>query len=328
LTDVKRGAAAFFLVILSLSAWMTPAFAQQSTYPSKPIRILVPLVPGGLTDLMSRVIGQKISESWGQPTIVDNRPGASGQIASDIVAKATPDGHTLVSVSLAHAVNASIYSKLPYDTVRDFTPVIYLADTPQILFVTPQLKVSSVRELIALAKAKPGGLNFSSGGVGGSSHMAMELFRYTVGIDLQHIPYKGGAQATLELVANRVELNFGQWVSSGRFIKSGQLRALGVSTPKRIAVLPDTPTIAESGVPKFESRSWYGILAPAKLPKPILTKLHSEITRIVSGPDFGAKFASEAVVFGDMTSDQFSEFIKDEIRRYAAVVKAAKLTTD
>lgn len=328
LTNASRSAAGLVIFMLSLSAWMRPGFAQQLTYPSKPIRILVPLVPGGLTDLMSRVIGQKLSEGWGQPTIVDNRPGASGQIASDIVAKATPDGHTLVSVSLAHAVNASIYSKLPYDTVRDFTPVIYLADTPQILLVTSQLKVNGVRELIALAKSKPGGLNFSSGGVGGSSHMAMELFRYTVGIDLQHIPYKGGAQATLELVANRVELNFGQWVSSSRFIKSGQLKALGVSTPKRIAVMPDTPTIAESGVPKFESRSWYGILAPAKLPKPILTKLHSEISRIITGSDFGAKFASEAVVVGGMTSDQFLEFIKDEINRYAAVVKAAKLNAD
>ncbi|MCW5603523.1 MAG: tripartite tricarboxylate transporter substrate binding protein [Burkholderiales bacterium] len=313
-------------VFVILGAWASPTFAQQPTYPVKPIRILVPLIPGGLTDLMSRVIGQKFTESWGQPTIVDNRPGASGQIASDIVAKAAPVGQTLITVSLAHAVNASIYPKLPYDTVRDFTPVIYLADTPQILFVHPQLKVGNVRDLIALAKAKPGELNFSSGGVGGSSHMAMELFRHAAGIELQHIPYKGGAQATLELVANRVELNFGQWVSSSRFIKSGQLRALGVSTPKRIAVMPDTPTIAESGLPGFESRSWYGILAPAKLPKPILTKLHSEIARIVAGPDFGAKFASEAVVVGDMTSDQFAEFIREEIRRYATVVKSAKLT--
>jgi tripartite-type tricarboxylate transporter receptor subunit TctC len=324
LINVQRRALALSLVILA--AWVGPAFAQQPTYPTKPIRILVPLVPGGLTDLMSRVIGQKLTESWGQPAIVDNRPGASGQIASDIVAKATPDGHTLIAVSLAHAVNASIYPKLPYDTVRDFTPVIYLADTPQILLVHPQLKVGSVRDLIALVKAKPGGLNFSSGGVGGSSHMAMELFRYAAGIELQHIPYKGGAQATLELVANRVELNFGQWVSSSRFIKSGQIRALGVSTPKRIPVMPDTPTIAESGVPGFESRSWYGILAPAKLPKPILMKLHSEIARIVAGSDFGAKFASEAVVIGDMTADRFAEFIREEIQRYSTVVKAAKLT--
>jgi tripartite-type tricarboxylate transporter receptor subunit TctC len=322
LTNAQRCAVAFVII----GAWANPALAQQSTsYPAKPIRILVPLVPGGLTDIMTRVIGQKLVESWGQPIIVDNRPGASGQIASDMVAKAAPDGHTLITVSLAHAVNASIYSKLPYDTVRDFTPVSYLVDIPQLLFVHPKLKVNSVRDLIALAKTKPGELNFSSGGIGGSSHMAMELLRYTAGIDLQHIPYKGGVQATLELVANRVELNFGQ-VSSSRFIKSGQLRVLGVSTPKRITVMPDTPTIAESGLPGFESRAWYGILAPAKLPKPILVKLHGEIARIITDPDFGAKFAGDAVVIGDMTSDQFAAFIREEIRRYAAVVKAAKLT--
>ena len=300
--------------------------AAQPAYPSKPIRILVPLIPGGLTDLMARVIGQKLTEAWGQPAIVDNRPGASGMIASDIVAKAAPDGHTMIAVSLAHAVNASIYPKLPYDTARDFTAVSYLADTPQILLVRPQLKVGTVRELIAYAKSKPGELNFSSGGVGGSSHMAMELFRYAAGIDLQHIPYKGGAQATLELVAGRVEVNFGQWVSSSRYIKSGQARPLGVSTPKRIAVAPEIPTIAESGLPGFESRSWYGMLAPAKLPKPILTKLHGEIARIIAGPDFASKFATEGVVIGDMTPEQFAEFIRQEIKRYSIVVKAAKLT--
>jgi len=323
LTNARRCTAAIAFVIFG--TWATSLFAQQATYPTKPIRILVPLIPGGLTDIMTRVIGQKLTESWGQPIIVDNRPGASGQIASDMVAKAAPDGHTLITVSLAHAVNASIYSKLPYDTVRDFTPVNYLVDIPQLLFVHPKLKVNSVRDLITLAKAKPGELNFSSGGIGGSSHMAMELLRYTAGIDLQHIPYKGGVQATLELVANRVELNFGQ-VSSSRFIKSGQLRVLGVSTPKRITVMPDTPTIAESGLPGFESRAWYGVLAPAKLPKLILMRLHSEIARIVTDPDFGTKFAGDAVVIGDMTSDQFADFIREEIRRYAAVVKAAKLT--
>jgi tripartite-type tricarboxylate transporter receptor subunit TctC len=323
MTTLKYHTVTISLVIFA--AWACSAYSQQSAYPSKPIRILVPLIPGGLTDLMSRVIAQKLTDTWGQPTIVDNRPGASGQIASDIVAKAAPDGHTLVTVSLAHAVNASIYPKLPYNTVHDFTPVSYLVDIPQLLFVHPKLKVNNVRNLIALAKSKPGELNFSSGGVGGSSHMAMELFRYTAGIDIQHIPYKGGVQATLELVANRVELNFGQ-ASSSRFIKSGQLRVLGISSPKRIATMPDIPTIAESGLPEFESRAWYGILGPAKLPKLIHIKLHDEITRIVAGPDFGSKFANEAAVIGDMTSENFAKFILDEIQRYAAVVKAAKLT--
>jgi tripartite-type tricarboxylate transporter receptor subunit TctC len=288
--------------------------------------MLVPLAPGGLTDLMTRVVAQKLGESWTQPVIVDNRAGASGIIASEIVAKAAPDGHTLITVSLAHAVNASLQPKLPYDTLRDFTPIAYLADTPQILLVRPQLKAGSVRELIAFAKSNPGGLNFSSGGVGGSSHMAMELFRHRAGLDLVHIPYKGGAQATLELVANRVDLNFGQWVSSSRYIRSGQARSLGVSTPKRIAVAPEIPTLAEAGLPGFESRSWYGVLGPAKLPKPILVKLHGEIARIIASPDFASKFATEGVVVGDMTAEQFAEFIRQEIRRYAVVVKAAKLT--
>ena len=314
-----------YALLAAALLFAAPAAAQPA-YPTKPIRILVPLVPGGLTDLMARVIAQKLTEAWGQPAIVDNRPGASGMIASDIVAKAAPDGHTLIAVSLAHAVNASIYPKLPYDTLRDFTPVSYLADTPQILLVRPQMKMSSIRELIALAKSKPGELNFSSGGIGGSSHMAMELFRYAAGIELQHIPYKGGAQATLELVAGRVELNFGQWVSSSRYMKSGQVKPIGVSTPRRIAVAPEIPTIAESGLPGFESRSWYGMLAPAKLPRPLLTKLHAEIARIISGPDFAGKFAVEGVVIGDMTPEQFAEFIRQEIKRYSIVVKAAKLT--
>jgi tripartite-type tricarboxylate transporter receptor subunit TctC len=183
-----------------------------------------------------------------------------------------------------------------------------------------------VRELIALAKARPGELNFSSGGVGGSSHMAMELFRYMAGIELQHIPYKGGFQALLELVAGRVELTFGQWVSAGRFIKSGQVRALGVSTPRRIAVAPEIPTLAESGVPGYESRSWYGMFGPARMPKPLLAKLHEEIARIISSQDFGAKFATEGVVVGDMSAEQFAQFVQKEIKRYAVVVKAANLT--
>jgi tripartite-type tricarboxylate transporter receptor subunit TctC len=308
---------------LVLAAFCSTAFAQP--YPTKPIRMLVPLVPGGTTDIMTRVIGQKLNEAWGQPVVVDNRPGASGMIASDIVAKSAPDGHTMITVSLAHAVNASIYPKLPYDTLRDFTPIIYLADVPQILLVRSQVKAGSVRELIALAKAKPGELNYSSGGIGGSSHMGMELFRYTTGINIQHIPYKGGAQALLELVAGRVELTFGQWHSAARFIKSGQLRALGVSSPKRIAEAPSIPTIAESGFPGYESRSWYGMLGPAKLPKPILAKLHGEIARIIGSPDFAAKFAAEGVVIGDMTAEQFADFIRQEVKRYAAVVKAANL---
>ena len=318
---------ALSLITVACATFGSAALAQGSaqSFPAKPIRITVPLAAGGLTDLMTRVIGQKLTESWGQPVVVDNRPGASGMIASEIVAKAAPDGHTLITVSLAHAVNASIYPKLPYDTVRDFTPVIYLGDVPQVLLVRPQVKASSVKELIALAKAKPGELNFSSGGVGGSSHMAMELFRYMAGIDLQHIPYKGGAQALFELVAGRVEVTFGQFVSAGRYIKAGQVRALGVSTPRRLAQAPELPTLAESGVPGYESRSWYGILGPAKIPKAVLTKLHDKIAEIIAGPDFGAKFATEGVVPGDMSAEQFAHFVQREIKRYAAVVKAANL---
>jgi tripartite-type tricarboxylate transporter receptor subunit TctC len=318
---VRRSA--LVLLAVALTAPSSAAFAQ--AYPTKPIRILVPLAPGGLTDIMTRVIGQKLNETLGQPVIVDNRPGASGIIASDIVAKAAPDGHTLITVSLAHAVNASIYPKLGYDTLRDFTPVIYLADVPQILLVRAQVKANSVRELIALAKSKPGELNYSSGGVGGSSHMGMELFRYTTGIQIQHIPYKGGFQALLELVAGRVELTYGQWQSSARFIKAGQIRALGVSSPKRIAAAPEIPTIAESGFPGYESRSWYGMLGPARLPKPVLAKLHGEIAKIISSADFGSKFAAEGVVIGDMSAEQFAEFIRQEVKRYAVVVKAASL---
>ena len=299
--------------------------AVATDYPSRSIRVLVPLAPGGLTDIMTRVIGQRLYDAWRQQVVVDNRPGASGIIASEIVANAAPDGHTLIAVSLAHAVNASIYPKLPYDTLRAFTAVSYLGDVPQVLLVRREVKANTVRDLITMARARQGTINYSSGGIGGSSHMAMELFRVHAGIELQHIPYKGGYQALLELIAGRVEVTFGQWVSAGRYVKSGQIRALGVSTAKRIAVAPEVPTVAEAGLPGYESRSWYGLLAPARLPAPVLVKLHGEVRRVILGAEFGEKFAAEGVVFSDNTPEQFSAFIEHEIKRYAAVVKAGNL---
>jgi len=297
----------------------------RDSYPNRPVRFIVAQTPGGSADFVGRIIADALGKHLGQQVVVDNRPGASGIIASEIVANAAPDGHTLIAVSLAHAVNASIYPKLPYDTLRAFTAVSYLGDVPQVLLVRREVKANTVRDLITMARARQGTINYSSGGIGGSSHMAMELFRVHAGIELQHIPYKGGYQALLELIAGRVEVTFGQWVSAGRYVKSGQIRALGVSTAKRIAVAPEVPTVAEAGLPGYESRSWYGLLAPPRLPAPVLGKLHGEVRRVILGAEFGEKFAAEGVVFSDNTPEQFSAFIEHEIKRYAAVVKAGNL---
>ena len=272
--------------------------AAAADYPARPIRLLVPLVPGGLTDILARLVALKLTQAWGQSVIVDNRPGASGIIASEIVARAQPDGYTLIAVAMAHAVNASIQPKLPYDTLRDFTPIAYLGDVPQVLLVQPLLKINTVRELIAAARARPGQLNYGSGGIGGSSHMAMELFRAAAGIELQHVPYKGAYPALLEFLGGRIDLNFATLSSVVRYIGTGQIIALGVSSPTRVAIAPDIPTIAEAGVPGYESRSWFGLLAPAKTAPGVVTKLNGEVVRIMTSPEVRSHLVSEGVGTG------------------------------
>ena len=293
----------------------------QSAYPSKSIRILVPFPAGGSTDFVARGIGQKITEAWGQQVVLDNRAGAAGIVATEIVAKAAPDGYTLLMNSVSHAANASMYSKLPYDTLRDFAPIILFADVPIILVVRSQFSANSVADLISLARAKPGQLNFAAGGVGASSHLAGELFRSMARIQWQTVQYKGGAPTLVDLLGGQVDLTFSPIASSIQHVKAGRLKALGVTSSKRVPLLPDLPTIAESGVPGYAASAWYGVVAPARVPRDIIQKLNREINALLKNAEFREGMLARGAVPMGGSSEEFAAFMRQEVSKYAALVK-------
>ncbi len=293
----------------------------QSAYPSKSIRILVPFPAGGSTDFVARGIGQKITEAWGQQVVLDNRAGAAGIVATEIVAKAAPDGYTLLMNSVSHAANASMYSKLPYDTLRDFAPIILFADVPIILVVRSQFSANSVADLISLARAKPGQLNFAAGGVGASSHLAGELFRSMARIQWQTVQYKGGAPTLVDLLGGQVDLTVSPIASSIQHVKAGRLKALGVTSSKRVPLLPDLPTIAESGVPGYAASAWYGVVAPARVPRDIIQKLNREINALLKNPEFREGMLARGAVPMGGSSEEFAAFMRQEVGKYAALVK-------
>jgi tripartite-type tricarboxylate transporter receptor subunit TctC len=293
----------------------------QSAYPSKSIRILVPFPAGGSTDFVARGIGQKITEAWGQQVVLDNRAGAAGIVATEIVAKAAPDGYTLLMNSVSHAANASLYSKLPYDTLRDFAPIILFADVPIILVVRSQFSANSVADLISLARAKPGQLNFAAGGVGASSHLAGELFRSMARIQWQTVQYKGGAPTLVDLLGGQVDLTFSPIASSIQHVKAGRLKALGVTSSKRVPLLPDLPTIAESGVPGYAASAWYGVVAPARVPRDIIQKLNREINALLKNAEFREGMLARGAVPMGGSSEEFAAFMRQEVGKYAALVK-------
>ena len=293
----------------------------QSAYPSKSIRILVPFPAGGSTDFVARGIGQKITEAWGQQVVLGNRAGAAGIVATEIVAKAAPDGYTLLMNSVSHAANASMYSKLPYDTLRDFAPIILFADVPIILVVRSQFSANSVADLISLARAKPGQLNFAAGGVGASSHLAGELFRSMARIQWQTVQYKGGAPTLVDLLGGQVDLTFSPIASSIQHVKAGRLKALGVTSSKRVPLLPDLPTIAESGVPGYAASAWYGVVAPARVPRDIIQKLNREINALLKNAEFREGMLARGAVPMGGSSEEFAAFMRQEVSKYAALVK-------
>ena len=293
----------------------------QSAYPSKSIRILVPFPAGGSTDFVARGIGQKITEAWGQQVVLDNRAGAAGIVATEIVAKAAPDGYTLLMNSVSHAANASMYGKLPYETLRDFAPIILFADVPIILVVRSQFSANSVADLISLARAKPGQLNFAAGGVGASSHLAGELFRSMARIQWQTVQYKGGAPTLVDLLGGQVDLTFSPIASSIQHVKAGRLKALGVTSSKRVPLLPDLPTIAESGVPGYAASAWYGVVAPARVPRDIIQKLNREINALLKNPEFREGMLARGAVPMGGSSEEFAAFMRQEVGKYAALVK-------
>jgi tripartite-type tricarboxylate transporter receptor subunit TctC len=305
-----------------LAAGVSNVSAQ--AYPSKPIRMLVGFATGGGADLTARIIGQKLGETWGQQVVVDVRSGASGNIAAELVARSAPDGYTLLLVPNSHAVVGSLYKKLAYDPVSDFATVSLIGLYPYVLVVHPSVPAKSVRQLIAFAKARPGQVNYASGGSGVGSHLSAELFKKTAGLDIVHIPYKGGGPALQAVIAGEASLHFGNMPTTLPHVRSGKLRALGVTGTKPVG---DIPAVADS-LKGFESIGWYGVLAPAATPKDVIVKLNTEINRLAHLPDVKEKLQSLGLESGGGTPEEFGAFIKAEIVKWAAVVQGAGIKAE
>ena len=292
-------------------------------YPAKAIRLIVPFPPGGSTDLVARVVGQKMADSWGKQVVIDNRPGANGMIGSDIVAKANPDGYTIVLGTIGPmAINASLY-KMPYDILKDLAPITYTANIANVLVVNPTLAAKDVRELIALARTRPGQLTFGSSGTGGAPHMAVELFKLLAKVNVVHVPYKGGGPAMADLVSGQISGSFASMPSAIAFIKSGKLRALGVSGTARSPALPEVPTVSEAGVSGFSVLDWQGLFTTVKTPPEIVNKLNTESVRILALPDVVDRLTAAGVDIQTTTPKAWGDFVATEISKWGKVVKEA-----
>jgi tripartite-type tricarboxylate transporter receptor subunit TctC len=294
-----------------------------TSFPSKSITIVIPATPGGAIDLTARVIGPKLTDAWGKPVVVENKAGATGIIGTEFIAKATPDGQTLVLVASSHAINPSMFKKLPYDTMKSFEPVVLTHVLPLMLVVHPSLPVKNVQELIAYAKANPGKLSFASSGPGGAPHMSGELFKSMAGLDMIHVPYKGSTAAHSDLLAGRVSLMFDTVSAISPHVKSGALRALAVTTAKRSAAMPDVPTMAEAGMKGYETSTWGGVLAPAGTPKDVVAKLNGEINKALAAPDVRQRMLDAGIEPAGGTPQQFTTFIQSEMAKWAKVAKTA-----
>lgn len=295
-------------------------------YPSRPIRLVVASSPGGASDILARLLAQKLGEELGQQVVVDNRGGASGVIGTNIVAAATPDGYTLLIIQPSLTINPSMVKKLPYDATRDFAPVSCVVDAVQIMTVNPSVPAKSVKELIALAKAKPGQLTFGSPGIGTSPHMTAELFKQTAGVDMPQVVFKGSGAAFISLISGEISAAVSTALSAMPHIKSGRFRPLAVTASKRIQILPNIPTFVESGLPTFVTTQWFGILAPAGTPRPIIDRLYQALTRGASSPDFVERMTSQGVDVVNRKPAEFAALIKREIAQWNKVIKAAGIT--
>lgn len=318
----------YILAWLIAAALPVAAVAAQTSYPTKPIRIVVPQSAGGSTDLTARLVAQKLADAFGQSVVVDNRPGAGSIIGTDIVTKAPPDGYTLLVVASSITLNPSLHKKLPFDPVRDLAPVTQLSAFPNMLVVHPSLPVKSVQELIALAKSRPGQINYGSSGTGTGTHLSAELFKYMTGVDMVHVPYKGGGPAVIALLGNQVQLNFATIPSVLLHVRAGKLRAVAVTTIRRSPAAPEVPTIAESGVPGYDHGPWNGMLAPAKTPKAVIAKLNAEVARIVHMPEAAAVLVHEGAEPVGNTAEEFAAIIKAETIKWGKVIKAAGIVAD
>ena len=315
------------LIVGLLGACLCAGGAMAQTFPSKPIRIVVPFTPGGPNDILARMIGQRYTAVWGQQTLVDNRPGGGTVIGTDIVAKAPADGHTLLMVSTSHAANPSLMPKLPFDTLRDFVSVGQAVSSPNVLVVHPSVPARNTRELLDIAKARPGQITFASGGSGAATHLAGELLKILGGVEMTHIPYKGAGPATIDLISGQVTWMFGTILPTIPHVRAGKLRALAVSGKRRAEVLPEVPTVAEH-VPGFEASSWYGVFAPLALSKDLVTKLNADVIAVLGNAELKERLASLGAEAQPMRPDEFGRFVRDDIAKWAKVVKESGAKVD
>jgi tripartite-type tricarboxylate transporter receptor subunit TctC len=323
-TDRVTRVGAMLCVLMSAAG----AHAAQPAFPSKPIRMIVAVPPGGPADTLARLVAPKLTESLGQPVVIDNRPGANGIIAYETTARAAPDGHTFAAVAAGVVINASLYKSVPYDPLKDFAPITLGITVPNILVVHPSVSASSVKELIALAKAKPGTLAFASAGNGTSGHLALEVFRMAAGIDATHVPYKGGGPALTEVLAGQVQALFSIALAATPQIKAGKLRALAITSGKRSPVAPELPTIAEAGFPGFEVIGWFGWLAPAATPRAIVNRLNAELVRALKLPEVRDRLLAQSTEPVGNTPQEFAAFMRREHEKWSRVIRAANIRVE
>ena len=304
-----------------------PGVATAQAYPHKPIRFIVPFGAGGPGDAIGRMIGRPLTESLGQPVVIDNRSGATTIIGTEIAAKSPPDGHTILLISTTHAVNPSLFQKLPYDPIKDFAPVTLITATPFMLGIHPSVAASSVSEFVAIARSKPGSLNYGSSGAGSSIHLTTELLKSAANIQMTHVPYKGSGPAFIDLIAGQIQMLFSSTVSSMPHVKSGKVRGLAITSLKRASALPEIPTIAES-YPGFESSSWFGMLVPARTPKPVIDRLLADTRAALSSPNVNQALLSQGAEPGGQSSAEFGAYFQSEIKKWARVIKSAGIKLD
>ena len=314
--------------VLAMFASASVALSQPSTYPNKPIRFITPYPPGGGTSVVARLVGQKLTESWGQQVLVDNRGGGNTIIGTELGAKATPDGYTILFVDTTLAILPNLYPKLPYDTLRDLVPVATLTRIPFMLVAHPSLAVGTLAELIALAKSKPGQLSYASSGSGGQGHLAMEVLSQMTGIKLQHVPYKGGGPALTDLLGGHVQLHFNVPINLIGPVKAGRLKALAISGESRLPALPQMPTFTEAGAPNFDVSYWHGVTIPAGTSQAIIHKMSAEITKILALPDVRERLTVQGADPFISTPEQFAAMLKTEIAKYAKAIKTANIKLD
>ena len=312
---------------LLLLAFLLPGLSLAQTYPAKPIRLIVPFPPGGSNDIVGRMVGAQLGERLGQSVVVDNRGGAGGSIGTDAAAKAPADGYTLLLISVAHAFNPAMYRKLPYDPEKAFAPVGMVAAGPVALMVHPSVAAHSVTELIALAKASPGKLNYATAGIGSFQHLASELFKLQTGVDMVHIPYKGGGPAMMDTIAGQAQINMASLIQVIPHVKSGKLRLLATSGTKRSSLFPDVPTVAET-VPGYDATNWWGLVAPAGTPQQVVARLNAELETLLKSDETKKRLESEGADIIRMTPAEFGQFIADETKKWAAVVKQAGISAE